>query len=421
MKMKFYQMMLIVLVTLIICLPVYADFPINQGNNWQTECAIVYNTTNHEYLVVWQENIKYGVDWYLMGSILGQRVKADGSKIGSPFTIISGSSADPAVAYNESKNEYFVVATSLGEIVGQRVSNTGALAGSLNSLMANVGYPRILYNSLSHDYLLLGAWLYETQFSDICGIKIYSRKIGSNGQASGSMKLLTDQGHGTCSDGPRYAVAYAPIASSETPNGRYLLVVDIPSDLTMLNSDGNPMATTHNPQSGTSEYGVPFQNSKIGIPYNIDVAFGYWNNEPVFFVVWGDGNYSWPNYPNWSGIIGGVVDANKVQYLTTEGVSNVTMPVSWIAEHFNTPAHAKTWRPKVAYNSSAQKFMVVWRETANTHQLNDAKVTHIRANVVDSYQVPSPQNTIISTTTGSENPERPAIAASLLNPEALVV
>ena len=415
--MKFSTITLTVVLFLSFSFCLLADIPIRTSGDSEEDCVVAYNSQNDEYLVVWTE---WGTS---TAPIMGQRVKGDGtSLIGNVFEIMPVG-VYPSVTYNSQSNEFFVTASAMGFIVGRSVSNTGTPQNNYAVFMGsgnNAIWSRIIYNTLGNTYLLAGAELIDIG-SSLSNIKISTMNISASGQATGSEKLICEQGHGAYDDGARFSIAYAPISSSETPTGRYLLVVDTPADLTMLNSDGSPMPTTYNPQSQMYYNSVPFQQSKIGTAYHVDVAFGYWQSAPVFFIVWGDGNNSWPNYANWSGIIGGIVDANKIQYLTTEGVSNETMPISWIYEHFNTPAHAKTWRPKVAYNSVAQKFMTVWRETANSNQINDTKVTHIRANAIDSYQIPAPQNVIISATNGNEDPQRPAIAASSLNAHALVV
>jgi len=73
---------LVFLFILVINNPSFADFPIRQSSNWDGFNAIAYNSTDHEYLVVWTELV------YLGGPIKGQRVGENGDLLGSAFTCI---------------------------------------------------------------------------------------------------------------------------------------------------------------------------------------------------------------------------------------------------------------------------------------------------------------------------------------------
>ncbi len=137
-------------------------------------------------------------------------------------------------------------------------------------------------------------------------------------------------------------------------------------------------------------------------------------------VVWGDHDNQYNSQP-WSGIWAGIVPAMPYEFNSDDGVSNTVFPVSAIASHFITNNDLKSWKPVVAYNEAAYKFMVAWRETPTTNSLNDTKVNHIRANAVSSSIPNTLSNVVLSATTGNENPMKPAIAASTKNANALVV
>jgi len=398
----------------------FAETPIRTSSNKDTEAAIAYNSTNDEYLVVWSEWGPMGGGTYIIGPIYGQRVKADGTLIGSAFIIFSTFSGDASVAYNSTANEYLVVFSHLG-IQGQRISAAGTLIGSPTLLMANTAAPKIVYNSLDNSYLLIATDLYDSGTPDLCNIKVYSRRITANGQTGGTTNLLRDQGHGLCTDGPRYAIDYAPIIATQTPKGRFLLVIDTPADLTMLDHNGVVVSKVINSQSGTIvDNHVPFQQSKIGIAHNVDVAFGNWEGEDIFMVVWGDRN-KMVGSQQWTGIWAGIVNATPIEFDSHAGVSNTVFPISKIWVHNITPTFAKSWAPVVAYNKIADKFMIAWRETPTTDINNDTKVNHIRANAVDSPATPPPDNIVLSAVTGNEDPHAPAISASTKNANALVV
>ncbi len=194
----------------------------------------------------------------------------------------------------------------------------------------------------------------------------------------------------------------------------------------MLNSDGAPIDVVYDPQSQQLFRYIPFQEgSVVGGEFNVDVAFGmragYNLPGPAFFVVWGDNNNAWQSQ-EWTGIYGSFVDPYKLNYLTTDPVQDNSFPISAIYDHFafSTDEYAKSWKPKVAYNSAGQKFIVTWRETPTMNALNDTKVNHIRADkeyTGGSYYTP---NDVISAISGNENPKNPAIASSTINPTALI-
>src|SRR5690554_1140112 len=70
----------------------------SNNENWPT---VAYNSSDNEYLVVWQDEDTSPT------SIFGQFLDADGNILGSSFLIANG--ANPAVAYSVDDNGYLVV------------------------------------------------------------------------------------------------------------------------------------------------------------------------------------------------------------------------------------------------------------------------------------------------------------------------
>ena len=413
--MKFLSRLSVLIILLLSSFSLAGEIPIQVGPNKDSGPTIAYNSVDDEYLVVWTETSAT-----ISSEIIGQRIKADGTgNIGSAFTIFS-IGAYPSVAYNSQTNEYIVTESLLGNIIGRRVSNVGTLIGSPVTYMSkNISiWSKIIYNSLGNNYLLVAAELFDLG-NDQSSIKISTRKITSDGQLTGTENLIREQGHGNYSDGARFSVAYAPIISTTTPSGRYLLAIKDPTDLTMLDDNGVIVSKVYDPQQPglVVDDHVPFQASKVGIPYNVDVAFGNWEGQEAFMVVWGDRDQT-VNNQQWTGIWAGIVDAAPVEY-KSGSVNTTVFPVSAIPNHNITPEYSKTWKPAVTYNKISYKFMVAWRETPTTDPLNDTKVNHIRANSVAT--AITPVNVVLSSTTGNENPKNPAIAASTKNSNALVV
>ncbi|MBK8946637.1 MAG: right-handed parallel beta-helix repeat-containing protein [Ignavibacteriae bacterium] len=420
----------LVFLTLTNTFQILADFPIKSGINSENNTAIAYNSIAHEYLVVWSENIKMG-SFYVIGPIMGQRLNKNGNPIGSAFTIFSLGTL-PDVAYNSQKNEYVVVSAYLNIVSAQQVSNTGNLLGSPFELVSGLpSWPRIVYNSLSGRYLSISSYIDETPPSSsnyLLRILLSTFSIDNQQYFVHTTRQWEESPIGNEFDQSRYDLAFAPIQSPETPNGRFLLAVQTHTgiNLTMLDSDGGPIDVVYDPQSQQYFRYIPFsEGSVVGGEFSVDVSFGmkagYNLPGPAFFVVWGDNNNTWDGQ-EWSGIYGSFVNPYKLDYLTTDPVQDNSFPISAIYDHYayNTKEYAKSWKPKVAYNNAGQKFMVAWRETPTTNSQNDTKVNHIRADkeyTGGSFYTP---NFIISAISGNEKPKEPAIAASTINPTALI-
>ena len=143
--------------------------------------------------------------------------------------------------------------------------------------MSNATNARIIYNSLSKDYLLVCAG---------ANGGLYSRKIGANNQPLQSSETLSSSGDFTQST---YSVSYAPITHTKTPNGRYLLVTG-GCDHTMLDSDGKPLTTFYknwDPNQPIGAY-IPFNWGSGSGRHDYHVSFEYTSGLPGFLVVWSD-------------------------------------------------------------------------------------------------------------------------------------
>lgn len=100
---------------------------------------IAYNSQTNEFLVVWEEEELISGD--ARHNVRGQRIGADGAKVGDPILIAEGNALvglhhrNPVVIYNSVENEYYVVWVRSRQrapreeenLRGQRISATGAL------------------------------------------------------------------------------------------------------------------------------------------------------------------------------------------------------------------------------------------------------------------------------------------------------
>ena len=414
----------------------FADILIQNGPNKETTPVVAYNSTNHEYLTVWTEELLFGAT--TITSVKGRRVAENGAMLGDAFTI-STFTAYPTIAYNPSVNEFVVAGNSYGNIVGQRISNSGTLLGSQVTFMQGAMKARIVCNTITGDYLVVGV-VYTPSSVDSMW-KWYSCMVSSDLERVFPLELLSPL-HEICAplartaggladtrDYPSLAdqtdvpVAYAPIQTTETPSGRYLVVLN--GGVLLLDSEGKAIYSTHDNQSGIWHPGIPFRyGTPEGGVYNIDVAYGQGlvgsTNGPAFLVVWSDILNKWVG-TNWRGIWGSYVDATKLVYDASETVYDRAFPISSVADssHVVMDTVVMQWRPQVSYNPSSQKFLTVWRETPKDLWNVKARKTHIRGS--NGLGAAAGTNFVISDTVGFENPKYPAVAASTTNENALVI
>jgi len=125
-------------------------------------------TTAGEYLVVWADlRISPTRGW----DIYGRRVGADGARIGGDFRIGGGRTLSddesPAVAWNETADEYLVVwtderngSTWASDIYGRRVGPDGAVIGgdfgiSGPNALSYEDEPAVAWNQTANQYLVV--------------------------------------------------------------------------------------------------------------------------------------------------------------------------------------------------------------------------------------------------------------------------
>ena len=150
--------------------------------------AVVWNATDNEYLVVWQDRRNFdprGIDIY------GRLVGADGVPIGSDLRIsglLSQNEMSPALAWNATENEYLVVwadtrnwLTRGNDIYGRRVGSDGARLGPDFRITGNggtgeEGRPAVVWNGTGY----LVAWE-DGRREATRGTDIYGRLVGADG------------------------------------------------------------------------------------------------------------------------------------------------------------------------------------------------------------------------------------------------
>ncbi|NOK61669.1 MAG: hypothetical protein GFH27_549313n77 [Chloroflexi bacterium AL-W] len=193
--------------------------------------SVVYNSTNHEYLVVWTGD--NGESPNINQDIYGQRIDAaTGAEIGEDDFRISHKVPDGGVGYsflyhdvvyNSDLNEYLVVwsggsfddstrFTNKG-VFGQRLDGeTGAEVGiddfRIDQTLDNTGSypfsPVITYNNRNNEYIVVWSGAYEGP-----GNSLFSRRLAINGSPIGEDNSVIKRG--VLSGSYEYNVAYNPI------------------------------------------------------------------------------------------------------------------------------------------------------------------------------------------------------------------
>ena len=212
--------------------------------------AVAYNSTDDEYLVVWEGDDDTGllVDEEL--EIFGQLVDAaTGAEIGSDFRLsdmgpdgdANYDASSPAVAYNSAEDEYLVVwygdddtgalVDGEFEVFGQRVSVTGAEIGANDFRLSDMGpdghayydafSPAVAYNSAGNEYLVVWESDDDTGALAIEEHEIFGQRVSATGAEIGANDFrLSDMGP----DGDTNYGAYYPAVACNSANNEYLVV-----------------------------------------------------------------------------------------------------------------------------------------------------------------------------------------------------
>lgn len=274
--------------------------------------AVAYNSTDHEYLVVWVQT-----DATPESEIYGQRInETTGALIGSSIRIsdmgpdgnASYNVGKPAVAYNSANNEYLVVwqgDDNVGtlvqdetEIFGQRLNAaTGGTLGTNDFRISNMGLdsttasngggecfaPDVAYNSTNNEYLVVwdGTQARSERVSEIWGQRIDAAtgaEVGTN-----DFRIL-DYNPGPA----EYRNAFQPRVAYNSTNNEYLVVWH-GEDL--IDNETDIFGQRLNAATGAQAGATDFQISDMGPAGNTgyrgdqpDVAYNPVANE--YLVVW---------------------------------------------------------------------------------------------------------------------------------------
>jgi hypothetical protein len=325
--------------------------------------AVVYNSTDNQYLVVWSGDDDINEEY----EIYGQRLSATGGGLGTNDFRISDMGPDgnaaygafePAVAYNSQNNEYLVVWSgddNTGslvdgefEIFGQRLNATGGGLGTNDfriSVMGGTGNaaydafgPEVAYNSTDNEYLVV----WDGNNSD-AEFEIYGQLLSATGGGI-SFRRISDMG-------PDGNAAYGASGSAVAYNSQaneYLVTwwgdndyfqVDDEYEIfgQRLDADGNEV--------GDNDLRISY----VGAPYNINYsaynpAMVYNSRANQYLVVWRGDDNTPPLEDNEYEIFG----------------RRMGEPEEVRISHMGGDALFDAFRPAVAYNSTDNEYLVVW-------------------------------------------------------------
>lgn len=326
--------------------------------------SVAYNSTNADYLVVWED------DSILDGKvqIFGQRLDGDGSLIGAAFRISESAddtdtgidATSAVVVYNSTNNQYLVAWDSdelLGgedEIFGQIVNADGTLSGT-NFRISDAGVdgdtgadalnPSVAYNPTLNEYLVV--WEADEAPSED---EIYGQRLDATGAEVGTNDFrISDAGP----EGNSLFDAEFPDVAYNAVSGTYLVVWNGEDDIAPLVENEEEAFGQLLDGAGVEIGPNDFRISSMGADGDAD--FDAFNPEVVagdgsdFFVVWnGDGTFD---------------NEFEIYGQTIDGTTGAEIGVDDVKLSDNGPdldADYDALEPEVAYNSVNNRYIVTW-------------------------------------------------------------
>jgi len=157
----------------------------------QVRPGVAYNAVSNQYLVVWEDHHwGFGTDW----DIYARRVDAGGTPLGSHFAVSwlnANQRLAPDVAYNSTNGEYLVVweyeySADDHDIYAQRIASDGTLVGSEIGVAALSNFeskPAVAYDSVRNEYLVV--WEHQTGSGEFVQHDIRGQRIDATGELQG--------------------------------------------------------------------------------------------------------------------------------------------------------------------------------------------------------------------------------------------
>ncbi|NOK59877.1 MAG: hypothetical protein GFH27_549291n69 [Chloroflexi bacterium AL-W] len=297
------------------------DFRIDQDSadrSWYIPAspAVTYNSTNDEYLVVWQGNLAEDRSF----EVVGQRLDSLGSVVGANEFLISDMGPDndgdsalftsrkPAVTYNVTDNEYFVVWSGDDdtaplvddefEIFGQRLDATGTEVGANDFRISDIGpaddtafaanTPTVTYNSTAGEYLVAWSGGFDTFDPDSIDYQIFVQRLsGAGAELGANDSQISDAG------GNRIGyIAIDPAVVYNPANDEYLVTWAVDDALGGEVEDeqeifGQRLNGTTGAEIGDNDFRISDMGPDEATDYNaFNPGVAYNSNGNGYLVVW---------------------------------------------------------------------------------------------------------------------------------------
>ena len=348
------------------------------------ECAVAYNATNNQYLVVWEGDDDSGTLIDGEYEIFGQRIDAStGGAVGANDFRISDmgvngvGTADavaPSVAWNSASNEYLVVwsgddATGTlvdgeYEIFGQRLAGaTGAEVGTNDFRISDMGPdadplfdaadPSVAYNATLNEYLVV--WTGDDVTDEES--EIYGQRIaGATGAAVGTNDFrISDMG----TDGDPLFDALSPKVVYAPTRGEYLVVWQGDDNSGVLvNGEfeiwGQRITGATGAEVGTNDFRISDMGPDGNSAYDAqEPALAWASGDNRYLVVWSGDDDAGGVVEGEREIFGQMIDG------TTGGQIGVNdFRISDMGPDSDPLFDALA--PSVAYNPVGHQLLVVW-------------------------------------------------------------
>ena len=333
---------------------------------------VAYNSSNNEYLVVWSGDHYAAGDFEIFarrvnaatGELLGSMVRVS---VMGPTVDANYDAYSPAVVYNSTENQYLVIwygdddsgslVDNEFEIWGKRLSATAEWVDSDQvrlSEMQGTGdanydayYPDVAYNSQLNDYMVV--WygdkdLYNTSNDEF---EIWGQRLNASlGKMGAAGFRISDVG--PTDDATRQA--RDPAITYNSRNNQYLVVWEADEIADNLYDILGQRMEANGIQIGSNDFFI--SNSGVGPndyynAYNPDVAYDRVNNE--YLVVWQDDETSTGEYEIWGQRLSG----------SSGSIIGNDIRLSDMGDNGNDIFDAQT--PAIAYSGeSNNQFLITW-------------------------------------------------------------
>ncbi len=367
------------------------------------EVRIAYNSTDNEYMVVWERNYGTNENGVEEWRIVAARVGLQGELLSQPDEIIRYGRR-PDIAYNPNWNQYLIVADGLvdqngnsdlsddtQEIYGFVLANDGSIVSPVLRISAmqaqrtDIVRPlaynaRIAVNTALNEYMVV--WEGYVEVNDPANYQInseaYVQRLAATGEAiGGSIQVSQMRETYQAETSGIYATTQTPTIAYNSAQNEYLVVWDGNAAFTptrnLSDQRGEELALSSEVfaqrlAADGSEVGGDFRVSLTGF----DADPGDWVGKPEisyspstnqYMVVWfyfinSEPPAGVPFDPATRNGIGARLITGNGDMATDPYAISYYRSVEFAGETFNL----WTIRPKVTWNAQSDRFVVMWQD-----------------------------------------------------------